>query len=388
MFHRDLYFNQIKNFIGKDIIKVITGFRRSGKSVFLKQIMDSIDSNSKVYLNFEKKINEKYRDENELNSYLESQIKPNQKTYIFLDEIQLVEGFESVLSSLKASYDVDLYITGSNSRLLSGELATLLAGRYVSILMLPFSYKEFKQVRLDASFEDYIVEGGMPMVSDLELADRERRMILEDIFNSVILKDIIDRNKIRDVSVLEKLITYVISEVGHVFSANSISKYLKSQRQNVSINTVINYLKACQAAYLFNAVPFEDAKGKSIFNVNDKYYVIDQGMRDAIIGNNFESIELILENIVYYELLRRGFKVTVGRNGSKEIDFIARKSGKVEYYQVTYIMGAKETRDREFSAYDGIADNFPKFVLSTDRLDFSQNGIVHRNIEDWLLEDY
>lgn len=386
MIERQLYLDQIRNFIGKDIIKVITGLRRSGKSVFLKQIMATIESDYKIYIDFDLMPNFKYTDAEKLHQHIVDQLNPTGKTYIFLDEIQEVEDFEKVLNSLKTGYDVDIYVTGSNSRLLSGELATYLAGRYVTIQMYPFSYGEFLQCRPEGSFNDYLIEGGLPFVTDLNPNEQDRRKMIDDIFNSVVLKDIVARHKIRDVNLLRNLVLYVLSQVGHIFSANSISKYLKSQKQPVSPTTILNYLEACESAFLFNRVKFEDSKGKRMLAVNDKYYTVDHGFREALVGGNIENIELVLENIVYYELLRRGFEVNVGRNGDKEIDFVAKKAGNIEYYQVTYVMGAKETRDREFGAYDGLKDNYPKYVLSTDTLDFSQNGIVHLNLEKWLLE--
>jgi predicted AAA+ superfamily ATPase len=213
-----------------------------------------------------------------------------------------------------------------------------------------------------------------------------KSQILEAIYNTVILKDIVARERIRDVSLLERLIQYVFSEVGHVFSASSISKYLKSEGDSVSKDTLLNYLHACENAFLIRSVPFHDVKGKRLLNVNEKYYIIDHGIRESLLGRNVQDIELILENIVYFELLRRGYHVAIGRNGVKEIDFVATKDGKLEYYQVCYLLATEETRAREFRSFDGLKDNFPRFVLSTDRFNFSRDGIAHRNIEDWLME--
>jgi len=385
---RELYLRTIDDLIGKDIIKVITGVRRSGKSVFLRQVMDQIASPKKCFLNFESLDNTSLLSADALHSHLKAVIGADgDKTYIFLDEIQLVDGWEKVLASVKADADVDLYITGSNARLLSGELATLLAGRYVTIEMYPFSYVEYRRQQPGKSFNDFIVEGGMPMLGELEVGAASRRSILEDMFNSVVLKDIVARHNVRDTDLLARLITYVMSEFGRVFSANSISGYLKTERRSFSNDTVMNYLRMCQDAYLFAAVPFHDVVGKRLLNVNEKYYVVDHGLRNAIVPRNTQDIERVLENIVYYELLLRGCSVTAGRNGTRETDFVATRAGEVNYFQVCYVLGAEQTRVREFEAFHGVPDNYPKYVVSTDQLDFSQNGIIHRNIEQWLLDD-
>ena len=386
MIARELYLRQIDDLIGKDIIKVITGVRRSGKSVFLRQVMDQVASSKKCFLNFESLENASLLSADALYSHLRGVISADcDKTYVFLDEVQMVDGWEKVLASVKADSDVDLYITGSNARLLSGELATLLAGRYVTITMYPFSYVEYRDQQPDKSFNDYIVDGGMPMLGELAVSAASRSSILEDMFNSVILKDIVSRYNVRDTDLLARLITYVMSEFGRVFSANSISNYLKAERRSFSNDTIMNYLRMCQDAYLFAAVPFHDVVGKRLLSVNEKYYVVDHGLRNAIVPRNVQDIERVLENIVYYELLRRGYTVTVGRNGTREIDFVATRAGDVNYFQVCYLLGSQETRAREFEAFRGVADNYPKYILSTDQLDFSQNGVIHQNIEQWLL---
>jgi len=376
----------MEDLIGKDIIKVITGVRRSGKSVFLRQVMDQIASPKKCFINFESLDNASLLSAEALHHHLKAVIGADgAKTYVFLDEIQMVDGWERVLASLKADADVDLYITGSNARLLSGELATLLAGRHVMIEMYPFSYAEYRSQQPNKSFGDFIVEGGMPMLGELGVGAASRTGILEDMFNSVVLRDIVTRHRVRDTDLLARLITYVMSECGRVFSANSIANFLKTERRSVSNDTMMNYLRMCQEAYLFAAVPFHDVVGKRLLNVNEKYYVVDHGLRNAIVGRDVQDIERVLENIVYYELLRRGYSVTIGRNGSQEIDFVATRGSQVNYFQVCYLLGAEETRAREFGAFRGIDDNYPKYVLSTDQLDFSQNGFIHRNIEQWLL---
>ncbi|MCL2737118.1 MAG: ATP-binding protein [Propionibacteriaceae bacterium] len=386
MIVRELYLSRIEPLIGKDIIKVITGVRRCGKSVFLRQVSDRIDSPKKCYLNFESLDNAELRSASNLYRYLKTIIESESgKTYIFLDEIQMVDGWEQVVSSLKADADVDIYLTGSNAKLLSGELATLLSGRYVTVEMFPFSYAEYRCQRPEESFNDFLVEGGMPMVGDLGVEGAVRQNVLEDMFNSVVLKDIVSRNNVRDTDLLSRLIMYVLSEFGRVFSANSIAKYLKAERRSLSNDTIMNYMRMCENAFLFCAVPFHDVVGKRVLNVNEKYYVIDHGLRAAVVRRDNRDVERVLENIVYYELRRRGYSVAIGRNGDKEIDFVASSAGDIAYFQVCYQLGAEETRAREFDSFRGIADNYPKYVLSTDQLDFSHDGIIHRNIEQWLM---
>lgn len=389
MINRKHYLNKINGFISKDIIKVITGMRRSGKSIFLQQIIDKIESSNKIYLNFEDLAHHDLLDYLSLYAHLKPLISANSgKTYLFLDEIQMVNGWERLVSSLKATFDVDIYLTGSNATLLSGELATLIAGRYVSIEILPFSYAEYLEQQPSKTFQDYIVEGGMPMLGELADKANEKINILQDVYNTVVLKDIVSRNSIREPALLNQLLLYLFSEIGHVFSANNISNYLKSENRKVSTDTIINYLQAAENAFLIRKVKFKDAVGKKVFKLNEKYYITDHGLREALTGGNIPDIERILENIVYFELLRRGYAVTIGRVDNKEIDFIAEKSGALAYFQVSYLMSNESTRKREFGVYEKLRDNFPKYVLSMDKLNFSQNGIVHQNIEDWLLEDF
>ena len=316
------------------------------------------------------------------------------KVYLFFDEIQEVKDWGKCINSFRVSLDCDIYITGSNANLLSSELATYLGGRYVEFVIYPFSFKEFmelyRSITPDASiqqcFQKYLIVGGMPYLSNIRYVDAPSKQYLQDLFNSVQLKDIMKRNKIRDVDLLERIIAYVIANVGTTFSASSLAKFLKSEKRTVSPETILNYIKYCCEAYLFYQVKREDLQGKQILSSNEKYYIADHGIREAVFGGNMRDINLILENIVYLELLRRGFDVTVGRNGNKEIDFVCNKHGEKLYVQVTYLLASQETIDREFGAYDHIKDNFPKYVVSLDEFDMSQNGIKHRNIRDFLLE--
>lgn len=266
----------------------------------------------------------------------------------------------------------------------------------MEFVIYPFSFKEFvlltdeanknNETDKNAMFSKYIKFGGMPFLKNLNYEWEPSKQYLEDLYNSVVLKDVVKRNKIRDVDLLTRIISYIIKNIGRTFSSTSISKYFKNEGRNVAPDTILNYISACESAYLFYRAGRMDVEGKRVFATNEKYYMADIGVREAVFGGNTKDIELILENIVYIELLRRGYKVSIGKSGDKEIDFIAEKSGNIEYYQVSYILASEETKKREFGAFYTISDNYPKYVLSTDMFDMSENGIIHKNIVDWLLE--
>ena len=291
--------------------------------------------------------------------------------------------------------DCDIYITASNAKLLSGELATYLAGRYVEFVVYPFSFAEFTElyhtVYPDTDnhqcFSKYLTAGVMPYLSNLRYYEMASRQYLRDLFNSVELKDIVKRNNIRDVDMLERIIAYVTSNIGTTFSSTAISRYLKSEGRSVSPETVLSYIKACTDAFLFYQVKRQDLQGKKILTVNEKYYVADHGIREAVFGGNTKDINLVLENIVYMELLRRGYTVTVGKAGDKEIDFVCEDQGNKLYIQVAYLLASEDTIEREFGVYDRVRDNFPKYVITLDEFDMSRNGIKHRNIRDFLLQE-
>ena len=265
----------------------------------------------------------------------------------------------------------------------------------MEFVIYPFSFGEFmelyRSIAPDASiqqcFQKYLLAGGMPYLANLRYADAPSKQYLHDLFNSVQLKDIVKRNKIRDVDLLERIIAYVIANVGTTFSATSLAKFLKNEQRTVAPETILNYIRYCCEAYLFYQVKREDLQGKQILASNEKYYIADHGIREAVFGGNMRDINLILENIVYLELLRRGYEVTVGRTGDKEIDFVCDKRGEKLYVQVIYLLASEETVNREFGAYDSIRDNFPKYVVSLDEFDMSRNGIKHRNIRDFLLAE-
>ena len=399
MIKRELYMKRIRPFIGSDLIKVLTGLRRSGKSVMLELIQEElinsgISGTQFISINFESMSNAYLCTAKALHSEIIKRVSTFKgKSYLFFDEIQEVEQWEKCVNSFRVDLDCDIYITGSNAKLLSGELATYLAGRYVEFVIYPFSYEEFIQLyrsnfpetsQSDA-FTKYLTVGGMPYLNNLKYASEPSRQYLQDIYNSVVLKDVIKRNNIRDVDLLERIIAYITANVGTTFSATRISKYLISEGRSVSTETVLNYIRACEDAFLFYRVKRQDLQGKKILTVNEKYYIADHGMREAVFGGNMRDINLILENIVYMELLRRGYDVTVGKTNDKEIDFVCEKRGQKLYVQVSYLLASEETIDREFGVYDSIRDNFPKYVVTLDEFDMSRDGIKHRNIRDFLL---
>lgn len=390
--------SRIRPFIGTELVKVMTGIRRCGKSVMLDLIKEELRStgvaeSQMVSFNFEAMSNAHlctaqalYEEVMKRASAIEG------KVYLFFDEIQEVTSWEKAINSFRVELDCDIYITGSNAKLLSGELATVLGGRYVEFTIYPFSYSEFldlyRTVDADAQdaavFQKYLTLGGMPYLANLRYASEPSKQYLSDIYNSVVLNDVVKRNRIRDVDLLSRIVAYVISNVGSTFASTSISKFLKSERRTVAPETILNYIRYCTDAYLFYQVNRQDLQGKQILSTNEKYYMADHGLREAVFGGNLRDINLILENIVYMELLRRGYTVTVGKSGDKEIDFVCQKQNEKLYVQVCYLLASEETIKREFGVYDTIPDNFPKYVVSMDELDMSSNGIKHRNIRHFL----
>lgn len=400
MIKREMYMSRIRPFINTDLVKVMTGIRRCGKSVMLELIKEEllqsgVNKSQFISINFEDMSYAHLQTAKALNDdIIERANKIEGKVYLFFDEIQEVKDWEKCINSLRVSLDCDIYITGSNAKLLSGELATYLGGRYVEFVIYPFSFAEFVELYreiypdepINMIFQKYVVFGGMPYLSNIRFEKTASIQYLHDLFNSVQLKDIVKRNSIRDVDLLERISAYVMANVGNTFSATSISKFFKSEKRNVAPDTILNYIKYCCDAYLFYQVKREDLQGKQILASNEKYYIADHGIREAVFGGNMKDINLILENIVYMELLRRGYEVRVGRSGNKEIDFVCYKRDEKIYIQVTYLLASEETIQREFGVYDDIQDNFPKYVVSLDEFDMSRDGIKHRNIRDFLLE--
>lgn len=399
MIKRERYMKRIRPFIGNELIKVLTGIRRSGKSVMLDLIKDElreqgISESQCITFNFEFLSNAKYCTANALYEELTQRISVvTGKCYLFFDEIQEVADWEKCINSARVDFDCDIYVIGSNAKLLSGELATYLGGRYVEFVIYPFSFEEYleserqtrKDITISEEFKKYLDLGGMPFLTNLQ-ADRAASLqYLRDVYSSVILKDVVKRNSIRDVDLLERIITFAMANVGHTFSARSISNYFKSENRKVAPETVLNYIKACCDAYLFFKISREDIMGKRILSVNEKYYIVDHGIREAVYGMGTRDMDQLLENVVCMELIRRGYAVTIGKAGEKEVDFIAQSGSNKIYIQVAYLLSGPDTIEREFGAYDSVRDNYPKYVISMDEFDMSRDGIKHCNIRDFLL---
>ena len=402
MLKRDEYIKQIVPFIDKDVIKVLTGIRRSGKSVMLKLLMEElknrgINENQFIYINFE---NLKYRNlknYERLYDFILNKVDDKYKSYyVFLDEIQEVEEWEKCVNSLRVDEDFrfDIYITGSNAKLLSGELSTYLAGRYIEFVVYPFSFKEFfeiiqeknQEIKVKEAFQKYVKFGGMPFLHNLDYNFEASMQYLQDLYASIILKDITQRNNIRDTDLLERIINYIVMNIGNTFSATSISKFFKSENRKVATETILNYIKACEEAFLVYRVARNDLLGKKILNVNEKYYIADHGIREAIMENNQKNINQVLENIVYFEMLRRGYNIKIGKVDNLEVDFVCKKNDETIYIQVSYLLASEDTKEREFSVLENIKDNYPKYVLSMDEFDMSRNGIKHVNLIEFLVK--
>lgn len=400
MIKRESYMKKIRPFINSDLVKVLTGIRRCGKSVMLDLIkkellQQGVTPQQLISYNFENMSFARLCNAQALHDEIINKTQAlTGKIYLFFDEIQEVKDWEKCINSLRIELNCDIYITGSNAKLLSGELATYLAGRYVEFVIYPFSFSEFIElyntIQPNTSetecFKKYLHFGGMPYLASLQYNEAACKQYLQDVYTSVELKDIVRRNNIRYVDMLERILTYITANIGTIFSANVLSKYLKSEGRSMATETIINYVKACTDAFLFYQVKRQDIQGKKLLAINEKYYVADHGIREAVFGGNMKDINLILENIVYLELLRRGYKVSIGKVNTKEIDFICEKQDKKIYIQVTYLLAAEETIQREFGVYNEITDNYPKYVLSLDEFDMSRNGIIHKNIRDFLTD--
>ena len=385
MIKREKYLLKIREFYDADLIKVITGIRRCGKSVLLKQIIDEIklmrvDDNHIIYINFEDVEYSFIKDYKDLNKYVKNKITDNKKYYLFFDEIQMVDEWEKVINSFKATLNVSLFITGSNSKLLSGELATLLSGRYVSFRISPFSFSEVVELKnltdkndISEEFNEYLFWGGMPQRFEFKNEDA-MKTYLSDVFDAIVLKDIVKRNNIKNVNLFQRVIEYLVTNPSQSFSPTNMMNEFENAKIPIS-------------SLLMNKVSAYDVRGKRILTRKDKYYLTDLGLGQILNINKKTQFGAYLENIVYNELLLRGYNVSTGINNGKEIDFIVTKHNQKEYYQVTYDLSNQETEKREFEAYSGIDDNYPKYVLSMDKLDYSQNGIIHKNVIEWLLDE-
>lgn len=394
---RELYLQQIRPFYESDIIKVITGVRRAGKSVLLKTIMDELNANGIndehiIYLNLEDMDYEYIENASDLNKEIKSRINDDEKYYLFLDEIQHITGFEKALASFRATLNTSLFITGSNSTLLSGELATLLTGRTIEFEVLPFSFWELKEYLelnnksfSEDMFYDYLKWGGFPLRFDY-MDETAIRKYLENLYKSIINRDIVKKSRNIDKKSFIDISSYILANAGKEFSPDNICDYYRHHNnKEIARRTVYNYLDKMKKAYLIHAVSRYNIVGKAALKNREKYYAVDMGFRTINTNTiNFEDT-FFLENIIYNELLTRGYIVFTGKTFKGEIDFVAIMNNKKCFIQVTYLLASADTIKREFGAYDKITDASPKYVLSLDKLDMSQNGIIHMNILDFLL---
>ena len=395
MFKRENILKRIRPFYENELIKVLIGLRRSGKSVLLHQIMDEllqagVKKEQIIYMNFEDFQYSSITNAQQLYDHICDKRQNEEKYYLFFDEIQMVSEFERSINSFRATWDVSIFITGSNSKLLSGELATVLSGRYITFRVMPFSFQEACEMRKiktpdENDLTEYMNWGGMPQRFSMH-GESEVRTFLQDLYNSVVLRDIVQRTGARDVDLLNRIMEYLMANPSQTFSSQGILKYFKSMDRDVSTQTLYNYLDHIQTSLIVSKARRYDIRGRKILTTLDKYYLTDLGL--GRIHNSGYKLEMgaLLENVVYNELLSRGYEVYVGKLPGGEVDFVALKNGKKEYYQVTYYLYDQKVIDREFGAYASIPDNYPKYVISMDKMDFSREGIIHLNALKFLLE--
>lgn len=406
MVQRDEYLNQLKKWKDEQVIKVITGIRRCGKSTLLEMYRDYLKSEGVsddriISINFEELEYEELLDYKALYNYIKERLHKTETTYIFLDEIQQVENFQKAVDSLYVKKNTDIYITGSNAYLLSGELATLLSGRYVEINMLPLSFAEFCQIKKSGDknelFAEYMKNGGLPYITNLGDDSEKIDTYLEGIYNTIIVKDIEerqkrresdpDKRKVTDIALLKNISRFLAGSIGSPISVKSIADYVTSSGRKVSQNTVDDYVEALTEPYIFYPVERYDVLGKQLLKKNRKMYIVDLGLRRHLLARQRYDLGFSLENIIYFELLRRGYSVNIGKIGASEIDFVARKNDNVSYYQVTASMTEESTFEREMSPLKGITDNYPKTVITLDRFTLGNyEGIEVVNAIDWLLD--
>lgn len=399
MIKRKFYLEKIVKLIDTEDIKVITGVRRCGKTVLLKQIIDELEnrgiaSENIIYMSFESSKYKNIRNDNDLDEFIFSKTNNlNGKIYLLFDEIQKVKNWEVSLNSYRVDLECDIYITGSNSQLLSGELATLISGRYISINMLPFSFKELIQYydemheNIDEIklFEQYLSYGGFPGLLNYENEEKEK--YLYDLYSTIVLNDILYKNKVKDLDLLERLMEFMISNIGQLFSANSIPKYIKNENRKTTPHTIINYMDYARNAFIFYQIKRENIKQKRKLLISDKYYLVDSGFYFIFNGSTQRNWGQLLENIVFLELIRQGYSITIGKIQDLEVDFVCRKANQIKYIQVSQSILDENTRKREFKSLEKISDSYPKYVISMDSFDFSANGIIHLNIIDFLKSE-
>lgn len=399
MIIREKYLKKMIDAKDTDFIKVITGVRRSGKSTLLLMFRDYLLANGVkeeniVHINFESAKYDDIKDYKDLYKYIEDKVK-DEKIYLLLDEIQSVSSWEKAINSFKVDFNMDIYITGSNAYLLSSELSTLLSGRYIEIKMYPLSFKEFlvfnnyDENNLEEKFNEYLKYGGLPAITLIKGNDELILSYLNDIYNTIVKKDIIDRNNIKDVALLENIIKYLFNNVGSPISSNKISDYLNSNKvvQKSNHQTIDNYLNMLEKSYIIYKADRTDVKSKSLLKTLGKYYVSDSGIRNIILGFRNINEGHLLENIVYLELLRRGYRVNIGKIGDYEVDFVAENPHTIRYYQVAQSISDEDVRAREIRSLENIPDNYEKIILSMDKsINNDYNGIKVRNIISWLLD--
>ena len=396
MINRNIYLEKLIGFKDKNLIKVITGIRRCGKSTLLEMFQEyllknGVSKSQIISINFEDPDNDYLTDYNKLYEFIKSKLSENKQTYIFLDEIQNVKDYQKAIDGLYIKKNTDIYITGSNAYFMSGELATLLSGRYVEIEMLPLSFKEYlsyfsENSDLVSRYRTYVENSSFPYV--LQLKDKEQiRTYLDGIYNTVILKDVVARNKISDVASLENIVNFVFDNIGNPTSAKKISDTMTSKGKKISNHTVDNYLDALVKSFILYKANRYDVKGKQYLETNGKYYLVDIGLRYYLLGLKYVDFGHILENVVYLELIRRGYEVFVGKVDSQEVDFVEIKQGNPEYYQVAQSVIEKNTLDRELKPLDSIKDHNPKYLLTLDNVpNVSHNGIKQLYVLDWLAQ--
>lgn len=397
---RDLYLNQLVKYQDKPLIKVITGMRRCGKSTLLllfeqHLISSGVAGDNIISINFESYEYSKINNQDDLHRLIIDRVVDKQKKhYVLLDEIQLVNSWERVINSLMIDMNADIYITGSNAHLLSSELSTLLSGRYVEIKMLPLAFCEYidftqadRYSGLENAFNNYLRYGGLPTVVELLNSPETIGPYLEGIYNTVLVKDVIVRNSVRDAALLEGILRFISANIGNIVSTKKISDYLNSAGRKTTSDTIDNYLRMLEKAYIIYKADRYDIKGKMYLKTLEKYYIADIGIRNQLIGKHDTDYGAILENIVYLELIRRGYDVKIGKAGTKQVDFIAVKPDETIYYQVSATILSQETRERELRSLQAISDNYPKYILTMDKTVFDDfSGIRVKNIIDFLME--
>ena len=399
MISRPLYTEKIMAYTDTPFVKVLTGVRRCGKSTILKMIMEKLQNemgisvDQIVSMRFDSM---EYEDmtAKQMFADVKAKLSENKKTYLFLDEVQEIEGWEKVVNSLASDYNVDLYVTGSNSRMMSSEISTYLTGRYVSFRIFPLSFEEYLTFRREytevkdvhTELADYIRLGGFPATHLRDYSQDEVYTIVRDIYNSTIFSDIVRRNQIRKVDQLERVVKYTFSNVGNTFSAKSISDYLKSEHRKIDNETVYSYLEKLEKAYLLHRCSRYDLQGKEILKTQEKFYLADTALRYSVLGYNPDSVASSLENIVYLELCRRGYEVNIGKTADGEVDFVAQRQGEKLYVQVTQEIRSEKTERREYERLLEIKDNYPKYVLRTDEFaGGNYEGIKSMHVADFLL---